>query len=193
MVLLSPCMLDILVIVACVRMLQESSFTGAPSGIVAIGVSKGDLCPGAALPSYMMQWGNHDGLFFMLVNSNHLFREGFVAQLCETLSEAWVDCTLYPSHSFRIAVATTAAMSGIQDSIIKTLGRWVSGYMYMLYIRTPPSTLHGSSLKGPGVLMGASVETRLYQMPAYLLLFCVFMLMVTLCSGCGQGVCVHNW
>ena len=125
----------------------------------------------------------------MLANGDYLFREGFVAQLCQTLSEAWVDCTLYPSHSFRIGVATTAAMRGIQDSIIKTLGRRESGCV--VYIRTPPCINIGSSLKGPGVLIVATVETRLYQMRVYLLL-CVVVLMVRSCSGCGQGVCGHN-
>ena len=41
-------------------------------------------------------------------------------------------------HNFRIGAATTAAARGLQDSLIKTLGRWESA-AYTLYIRTPKS------------------------------------------------------
>ena len=43
-------------------------------------------------------------------------------------------------HSFQIGAATTAAACGLPESLIKTLGRWESS-AYMLYIRTPQSTL----------------------------------------------------
>ena len=46
----------------------------------------------------------------------------------------------YAGHSFRIGAATTAAQRGVQDSLIKTLGRWESS-AYMTYIRTAPETL----------------------------------------------------
>ena len=39
-------------------------------------------------------------------------------------------------RSFRIGAATTAASQGIQDSVIKMLGRWQSS-AYILYICTP--------------------------------------------------------
>ena len=53
---------------------------------------------------------------------------------------AGIDTTRYVGHSFRIGAATTAAACGIQDSLIKTLGRWESA-AYMLYVRTPVETL----------------------------------------------------
>ncbi len=46
----------------------------------------------------------------------------------------------YAGHSFRIGAATTAATQGLQDSLIKTLGRWESA-AYTLYIRTPPEVV----------------------------------------------------
>ena len=107
---------------------------------IYIGATRSDLCPVAALLSYMVLRGNHDGPLFMFANGDHLSRERFVAQLRQALSAAEVDSSLYAGHSFRIGAATTAAMCGIQDSLIKTLGRWKSS-AYMVYIRTPPSTL----------------------------------------------------
>ena len=46
----------------------------------------------------------------------------------------------YAGHSFRIGAATTAAAAGVEDSIIKTLGRWESA-AYLLYLRIPRERL----------------------------------------------------
>ena len=60
--------------------------------------------------------------------------------LKEALIAAGVDASKYSGHSFRIGAATTAAACGIQDTLIKTLGRWESE-AYTLYIQTPWETL----------------------------------------------------
>ena len=52
------------------------------------------------------------------------------------LTRAGVDQSKYCGHSFRIGAATTAAARGIEDSIIKTLGRWES-VAYLQYVRIP--------------------------------------------------------
>ena len=46
----------------------------------------------------------------------------------------------YSGHSFRIGAATTAASVGVEDSLIKTLGRWESS-AYLLYVRVPRDRL----------------------------------------------------
>ena len=43
----------------------------------------------------------------------------------------------YSSHSYRIGAATSAALAGVPDRVIKVLGRWFSD-CYVRYIRTPP-------------------------------------------------------
>ena len=58
----------------------------------------------------------------------------------EVLQKVGIDCSKYSGHSFRIGAATTAAAVGIQDSLIKTMGRWES-VAYQLYVRTPRDQL----------------------------------------------------
>ncbi len=44
----------------------------------------------------------------------------------DALDEAGVDPGQYSGHSFHIGVATTAAAKGLEDSTVRTLGRWKS-------------------------------------------------------------------
>ena len=64
----------------------------------------------------------------------------FVEQLCSILAAAGLPQQQYAGHSFRISAATTAALAGVEDSMIQTLGRWQSG-AFLQYIRTPSETL----------------------------------------------------
>ena len=66
----------------------------------------------------------------------------FVESMRTALTQAGYKAKDYAGHSFRIGAATTAAQRGIQDSLIKTLGRWESS-AYTRYIRTPPPVLQG--------------------------------------------------
>lgn len=107
---------------------------------IYLGVIGKELCPVAAMLGYMVLRGGHRGLMFQFADGRYLTRERFVMQLRQALAATGNEARHYAGHSFRIGAATTASLCGLQDSLIKTLGRWESS-AYMVYIRTPPSTL----------------------------------------------------
>ena len=64
----------------------------------------------------------------------------FVDQLRSVLASLGLPKELYAGHSFRIRAATTAAMAGVEDATIQTLGRWQSA-AYLQYVRMPSEQL----------------------------------------------------
>ena len=71
--------------------------------------------------------GSGPGPFFRFSNGSPLTRESFVTKVRDALLVAGIENpSHYAGHSFRIGAATTAAAAGVEDSIIKTLGRWES-------------------------------------------------------------------
>ena len=70
-----------------------------------------------------------------------LTRQRFVTAVRTGLDKAGIDSSKYSGHSFRIGAATTAAQNGMEDSIIKTLGRWEMremGEPYLPSVREDP-------------------------------------------------------
>ena len=65
-----------------------------------------------------------------------------MAEIRKALTAVSLKPEEYASYSFRISAATTAVQMGLQDSLIKTLGRWQSS-AYTLYIKTPREVLCG--------------------------------------------------
>ena len=109
---------------------------------LVIGQTDNVLCPVKAVLSFMVARGPGAGPLFAWEDKRFLTREAFVAAVRAALTEAGLVAKDYAGHSFRIGAATTAARQGIQDSLIKTLGRWESA-AYTKYIRTAPDTLQG--------------------------------------------------
>ena len=107
---------------------------------VYLGATGNDLCPVAAVPAYLAVRGRDPGPFFRFVSGTALMREALVRQLRAALSQFDMDVSQYSGHSFRIGGATTAAAVGLEDSLIKTLGRWQS-MAYQLYVRLPRKRL----------------------------------------------------
>ena len=54
----------------------------------------------------------------------------------DVLCKAGIEQDKYCGHNFCIGAATTAAAKGIEDSLIKTLGRWES-LAYLQNVKLP--------------------------------------------------------
>ena len=107
-----------------------------------VGRTSSDLCPVAALWSYLERRGTDSGPLFRFQDGRPLTRPRFVSILREGLQRAGFDEQQYCSHSFRIGAATTAAARGVEDAVIKTLGRWES-LAYLQYVKIPRADLAG--------------------------------------------------
>ena len=107
---------------------------------IYLGETGVDICPVAAILSYMVMARAKQSPFFCFSNGQALTRDNFVQELRMAISAGGIDTSAYAGHSFRIGTAMTAVACGLPESLIKTLGRWESS-AYMLYIRTPQSTL----------------------------------------------------
>ena len=88
--------------------------------------------------------GSRAGPLFVFSDGRLLTRKRFVTLVREALAAGGIDQDKYCGHSFRIGAATTAAARGIEDSVIKTLGRWES-VAYLQYVRIPRQQLTGYS------------------------------------------------
>ena len=94
--------------------------------------------------SYLCFKGMSSGALFRFSDGRLLTRQRFVEALRTGLEEAKVPQDQYRGHSQRIRAATTAAAKGLEDSIIKTLGRWES-VVYLQYVKIPRQQLAGYS------------------------------------------------
>ena len=101
---------------------------------VVLGETKKDLCPVLALMDYLRVRGSGPGPLFKCRNGDTLTKPMFVKWVQQALTKLGYDRRDYAGHSFRVGAATTAASVGVQDSIIKAMGRWESS-AYLLYMR----------------------------------------------------------
>ena len=109
---------------------------------LCVGRTGSDLCPVGALLSYLQCRGPAPGPLFVFKDGRFLTRKRFVELVRDGLARADVDHRKYCGHSFRIGAATTAAAKGIEDSVIKILGRWEST-AYLQYVRIPRDQFTG--------------------------------------------------
>ena len=109
-----------------------------------IGRTENDLCLVAALLQCLVYRGDKRSPLFMFQDGCFLTRQRFVDGVRSAIWEAGVDDSQCCGHSFRIGAAMTAARQGLEDSMIKTLGRWRS-LAYLEYIKIPRSQLAGYS------------------------------------------------
>lgn len=107
---------------------------------IYLGKIGNDICPVAAVTAYLAARGRAPGPFFHFRSGAPLSRELLVKRVRQALEQVGMDVTHYSEHSFRIGAATTAASVGVEDSMIKTLGRWRST-AYQVYLKIPRDSL----------------------------------------------------
>jgi len=107
---------------------------------VYIGKSGNDLCPVAVLLAHLSRREDKPGPFFQWENGLPLTKSKFLTFVRTAQEKAGLLAKDFAGHSFRIGAATTATMSGLEDSTIQTLGRWKST-AFKLYVKLNPHHL----------------------------------------------------
>ena len=107
---------------------------------VYIGRTGCSLCPVGAGVDYMSIRGSDPGPFFKFINGQPLTKAKFTQLVRDVLQATGLPHNQFAGHSFRIGAATAAAQAGVEDSVIRTMGRWNSS-AFLLYIQTPPANL----------------------------------------------------
>ena len=103
---------------------------------IVIGPAGRPYCPVYAMLRYLAMIGSRNASTPLYV----LARAVFTSTVRLLLEKAAVpNIELYSGHSFRIGAATTAAMAGIPDSLIRSAGRWQSD-VCLRYMRIPMET-----------------------------------------------------
>lgn len=105
-----------------------------------LGKTATDLCPVKAMLNYLLVRVDSEGPLFKFQDGRFLTRQRLVDAIRDALQAAGMDHSKYCGHSFRIGAATTAAKRGMEDSVIKTLGRWKS-LAYLEYVKIPRDQL----------------------------------------------------
>ena len=98
-----------------------------------MGKTATDICPVKAMLNYLVVRGKRPGPLFVYGDGTYLTRQRLVEALRHAVDKAGLNPDLYCSHSFRIGAATTVAEKGMEDSVIKTLGRWKSWRTWSTY------------------------------------------------------------
>ena len=103
---------------------------------IVIGRTRNELCPVAAVLSYLAVCGSSQGSLFTDTRQQLLTKTRFVARIRSILDEAGYPSHQFAGHSFRIGAATVAAQAGIEHSTIQALDWWHSS-TFLAYIRIP--------------------------------------------------------
>ena len=107
---------------------------------IVVGRTNTEVCPLTAILAYVESRQDVPGPFFLLASNKPVTKPWFTQQIRSILSDIGLPQNQYAGHSFRIGAATAAALAGVPDSMIQTLGRWHST-AFLLYVRTPKEQL----------------------------------------------------
>lgn len=90
---------------------------------ITIGATRDGLCPVTAILAYLEYRGSGPGPLFVWQDGTPITCTRFEKQVREALTKANLPAKDFAGHSFRIGAASTAAVAGLEDSVIQTLGR----------------------------------------------------------------------
>ena len=99
-----------------------------------LGRTNTSICAVQAFVHFLQLRGDLPGPLFVFENGTALSRDHLVSWTRDAMARLGLDGN-FSGHSFRIGAATTAAMVGIPDHLIKTMCRWLSD-AYQMYIRS---------------------------------------------------------
>ena len=105
-----------------------------------VGATGNDLCPIAAVVTYLAVRGMELSPLFRLPSGQPLTWAHFVDKVRSAMKAAVMDPSGYSGHCFRIGASITAAAKGVGDATIQILERWSSD-SYKKYIRVSPNEL----------------------------------------------------
>lgn len=101
---------------------------------VILGRTFTPLCPVAAILNFTALRRAGPGPFFQDTEGQTLTKPHFVSEIRKVLASLGLPQHQYAGHSFHIGAATSAALVGVEDLTIQTLGRWHSA-AFLQYIR----------------------------------------------------------
>ena len=111
-----------------------------PGVDVVVGRTLNELCPVAAVLTYLAARGSAPGPLFIDTARRPVAKAKFNNRIQGILDEAGYPSHQFAGHSFQIGAATEAARTGLEDSVIQMMGRWHSA-AFKTYIRTPREQL----------------------------------------------------
>ncbi len=124
----------------CVHLKQSKTDPFRMGVDICLGRTGKALCSVSAVLAYLAIRPSSPGPLFIFRDGSFLSRQRLVTRLRQGLQRVGINPACFSGHSFRIGAATAAARAGMEDSVIKMLGRWESA-AYQIYIRTPPEEL----------------------------------------------------
>lgn len=99
-----------------------------------LGRTGSGLCQVATVLSFIAIRGNSPSPFFIDANGRALAKGRFVSAIHSILSIAGPSQQHHAGHSIRIGAATSATLTGIEDSMIQVMGHSAA---FLQYIRMP--------------------------------------------------------
>jgi len=125
--------------VLCIHLPRSKTDPLAKGHTVEIGPSIPPYCAVRAMLAYLATTAALDksSALFIMANGTPLSRSSFTTHVRTLLSISGIrNWDAYAGHSFRIGAATTAAVAGVPDHLIRAAGRWRSDAC-LRYIRQP--------------------------------------------------------